>query len=312
MEKRNHKKLQEVLALLAAAHGAVRWKCWGKPLDVLVETVLSQNTSNANSSAGYRQLRRRFRTWNAVADAPVGEVEKCIRVSGLSRVKAPRIQKILRQIRDQQQIGHLSGWHPQVRLGVSGNTARPSQGASSVRDDAEMIDPHGLHAVAKTRSVTHKGSASAEDDVGHLLQSEAKMASQHTGETPASRSGDLSLEFLRDMAVEQADRYLQSFDGVGPKTAACVLMFSFNMPIFPVDTHIHRIAIRLGLVARGRSAEETQQLLTPLIPSADRYAMHILLVTHGRKTCRARSPRCEWCGLIDLCPHGKKVAGSRS
>jgi endonuclease-3 len=66
---------------------------------VLVETILSQNTSNANSAAGYRQLRRRFKSWNQVADAPVEEVERHIRVSGLSKQKAPRIQAILRQIR---------------------------------------------------------------------------------------------------------------------------------------------------------------------------------------------------------------------
>ena len=203
MNKRNHKKLQEVLILLSAAFGRPRWKCWGRALDVLVETILSQNTSNANSSAGYRQLRRRFRTWNAVADAPTGEVEECIRVSGLSRIKAPRIQKILRQIRDQR------------------------------------------------------------------------------------RHANPSLEILRDMDVEQADRYLQSFDGVGPKTAACVLLFSFHMPIFPVDTHIHRIAIRLGLVPAKASADDVQRLLTPMIAPGDRYAMHILLIAHGRKTCRA-------------------------
>jgi endonuclease-3 len=227
MNKRNHKKLQEVLILLSAAFGRPRWKCWGRALDVLVETILSQNTSNANSSAGYRQLRRRFRTWNAVADAPTGEVEECIRVSGLSRIKAPRIQKILRQIRDQR------------------------------------------------------------------------------------RHANPSLEILRDMDVEQADRYLQSFDGVGPKTAACVLLFSFHMPIFPVDTHIHRIAIRLGLVPAKASADDVQRLLTPMIAPGDRYAMHILLIAHGRKTCRAQSPKCEWCGLLDLCPYGKRVSGIR-
>jgi endonuclease-3 len=225
VNKRSHEKLQEVLTSLTAALGRRRWKCWGRALDVLVETVLSQNTSNANSSAGYRQLRRRFRTWNAVADAPTGEVEECIRISGLSRIKAPRIQKILRQIADQRR-----------------------------------------HA---------------------------------------------TLEFLRDLDVEQANQYLQSFDGVGPKTAACVLMFSFNMPIFPVDTHIHRIAIRLGLVPARSSAADVQRILTPMIAPGDRYAMHILLIAHGRKTCSARSPKCEWCGLFDLCPHGRRAASSR-
>ena len=208
-----------------------------------------------------------------MADAPTGEVEECIRVSGLSRIKAPRIQKILRQIRDPH-----SRWHPHVCLGVSSDAKRPlavkSSAISSGGDDA-----HGLSVVRQTAG---KGR---------------------------EQGKPLSLEFLRDVDVEQADRYLQSFDGVGPKTSACVLLFSFNMPIFPVDTHIHRIAIRLGLVPARSSADDVQRLLTPMIAPGDRYAMHILLIAYGRKTCHARSPKCEWCGLIDLCPHGKRVAG---
>src|SRR5262245_37901168 len=88
-----------ILNLLRKAYGPRPWKCWGKGVDVLVETILSQNTSNANSEAGYRQLRRRFRSWNQVAGAPVDEVERHIRVSGLSRQKAPRIQAILKAIK---------------------------------------------------------------------------------------------------------------------------------------------------------------------------------------------------------------------
>src|SRR2546421_1630688 len=93
------RRLKTVLRRLTGEYGPRAWKCWGKGVDVLVDTILSQNTSNANSDAGYRQLRRRFRSWNQVADAPVEEVERHIRVSGLSRIKAPRIQEILRQIR---------------------------------------------------------------------------------------------------------------------------------------------------------------------------------------------------------------------
>src|SRR5205809_5947105 len=91
--------MPKILRLLRRAYGRRRWKCWGDGVSVLVDTILSQNTSNANSDAGYRQLRRRFRSWTQVADAAVEEVERHIRVSGLSRIKAPRIQSILRQIR---------------------------------------------------------------------------------------------------------------------------------------------------------------------------------------------------------------------
>src|SRR5581483_5442437 len=91
--------MNRILALLQRAYGPRPWKCWGDAVSVLVETILSQNTSNANSEAGYRKLRRRFRSWNQVANAPVEEVERCIRISGLSRIKAPRIQSILRGIK---------------------------------------------------------------------------------------------------------------------------------------------------------------------------------------------------------------------
>lgn len=159
-------------------------------------------------------------TWNAVADAPTADVEKCIRISGLSRIKAPRIQTILRQVR-------------------------------------------------------------------------------------ATR-GRISLEFLKAMPPEDAYSYLRAFAGVGPKTASCVLLFSLGMPLFPVDTHVLRIARRLELANVRTDAEELQEMLTPLIPPADRYAMHILLITHGRRTCAARSLRCRHCQLLELCPTGKR------
>src|SRR5689334_13205871 len=91
--------MSQILRRLRRAYGRREWKCWGKGVDVLVDTILSQNTSAANSDAGYRQLRRRFKSWNQVASAAVEEVERHIRVSGLSRQKAPRIQQILRQIK---------------------------------------------------------------------------------------------------------------------------------------------------------------------------------------------------------------------
>src|SRR5947208_8680152 len=93
------RKMKSILRRLTREYGPRPWKCWGKGVDVLVDTILSQNTSDANSTAGFRQLRRRFRSWNQVADAPVDEVERHIRVSGLSKQKAPRIVAILRQIK---------------------------------------------------------------------------------------------------------------------------------------------------------------------------------------------------------------------
>ena len=186
---------------------------------MLVGTILSQNTSNKNSDAGYRQLRRRFRSWNQVAAAPVEEVERHIRVSGLSNQKAPRIQAILRQIK--------------------------------------------------------------------------------------SDRGKIDLQFLGDLDEQQAYEYLTKFKGVGPKTANCVLLFAFGHSVFPVDTHIHRIARRLGWIGPRTTAERAHDILKPLIAPKDRYEMHVLLIAHGRKTCKAINPRCEECVLLRQCPFGK-------
>lgn len=212
--------LKDVLRRLRRQHGRRRWTPDGSAVDVLVETVLSQNTSGANRRAGYERLTAKFETWDAVADASVTGIEKCIRVCGLSRTKAPRIRAILRGIRRQH--------------------------------------------------------------------------------------GRINLEFLRDLPPTEAYERLLTFDGVGPKTAYCVLMFSFGMPVFPVDTHIHRIAIRLGLLTPKTSADRAHDLLTPLIPPKSRYEMHLLLIAHGRGICRARNPRCEVCPLLSLCPFGSR------
>jgi endonuclease III len=213
-------RMKRILTLLTRAYGPRTWKCWGRGIDVLVDTILSQNTSNANSDAGYRRLRRRFRSWNQVASAPVEEVERCIRISGLSRIKAPRIQQILGQIKAEQ--------------------------------------------------------------------------------------GRMDLQMLGEMDEQAAYAYLTKFKGVGPKTAACTLLFAFAKAVFPVDTHIHRIARRLKLISAKTSAEQAQRILTKAIAPEDRYAMHVLLIEHGRKTCRAINPRCDGCVLLKLCPYGRQ------
>ena len=89
---------------------------------------------------------------------------------------------------------------------------------------------------------------------------------------------------------------------MGPKTAACVLLFSLGKPYFPVDTHVHRIALRLGLVPPGTDAVKTQLALQAAIAPADMYAVHMNLIRHGRTICDARRPKCDECVLARLCP----------
>jgi endonuclease-3 len=186
---------------------------------MLVATILSQNTNDSNSSAGFDSLRRHLSTWDAVADAPLGQVRRCIRVSGLARTKAPRIQAILRQIR--------------------------------------------------------------------------------------RRRGRIELDFLAGMDADEAFATLTAFKGVGPKTALCTLLFALGRPVFPVDTHIFRIARRLGVLAENVPPARAHEVLTPLIAPRDRYAMHVLLIAHGRAVCKARVPLCRQCRILHLCPHGQ-------
>jgi endonuclease-3 len=98
--------------------------------------------------------------------------------------------------------------------------------------------------------------------------------------------------------------FLTALPGVGAKTASCVLLFSLGMPVMPVDTHIHRIALRLGLLGPRVSADAAHPLLTAITPPDRMLEAHLLLIEHGRRTCKARRPRCEGCVLVDLCPYG--------
>jgi endonuclease-3 len=113
--------------------------------------------------------------------------------------------------------------------------------------------------------------------------------------------GKLSLEFLADLPVEEARRWLMSFKGVGPKTAAIVLLFSLGKPAFPVDTHVHRVTGRLGLRPEKMNADQAHDFLSGLFPPETYYAAHLNLIRLGREICHARHPECTRCPLNDLC-----------
>jgi endonuclease-3 len=114
--------------------------------------------------------------------------------------------------------------------------------------------------------------------------------------------GSPSLGHLKAMDDAEAVEYLTSFKGVGVKTAACVLCFALGRELIPVDTHVHRIAIRLGLVPERASAVLTHEILNEIVPPELRYELHVLLIGHGRTVCVARGPRCGVCVLSDRCP----------
>ena len=121
--------------------------------------------------------------------------------------------------------------------------------------------------------------------------------------------GAYEIEFLRDMPVDEARDWLTSLNGVGPKTAAIVLCFAFNMPAFPVDTHVHRLSKRLGFIPEKTSADKAHPMMEAIVPPDDYYAFHIHLIQHGRDTCNARNPQCERCPLTKHCIYYRENYG---
>lgn len=118
--------------------------------------------------------------------------------------------------------------------------------------------------------------------------------------------GELRLDFLKTLPVEEAKAWLTRIHGIGPKTAAIVLLFSFGMPAFPVDTHVHRVSRRLGLVPAKASPSLTQEVLEQLVPPHLYYPLHVNLITHGRRVCKAQRPLCPTCFLRHLCDDYQK------
>jgi endonuclease-3 len=214
-----NRRLRTITDRLRAAYGRPILRPHHAPIDELILTVLSQNTNDRNRDVAYERLRERFSGWSEVRDAEEDEVEEAIRPGGISRVKAGRIQRILRAI------------------------------------------------------------------------------------------GDDDLSWLEDAPLEEGRDYLCELPGVGRKTAACVLLFSYGRPDVPVDTHVYRVGSRLGLWREKASFDEAHEEVARLAgrdaTGQEAYEIHVVLIRHGRRTCHARNPRCEECPLLSLCPYGK-------
>jgi endonuclease-3 len=121
--------------------------------------------------------------------------------------------------------------------------------------------------------------------------------------------GDLNLDFLCDLPVEESAAWLDRFEGVGPKTTACVLLFSCQQPLLPVDVHVHRVSGRLGLIGKKVTADQAHTLLQALLPQDARsiYNFHKALLRHGQRVCVYERPRCNQCVVTDLCDYYKTV-----
>jgi endonuclease-3 len=216
-------KIRHIIEDLRARYGAPSPGPRSDPLDVLIETILSQSTTDINSRRAFESLKRRFPTWEQARRARAASIEAAIRSGGLARQKSKRIKAILNEIYE--------------------------------------------------------------------------------------RRGSLDLSFLCSAPIQEAVEFLSSLKGIGPKTIACTLLFACHRPLFPVDTHIFRIGQRLGLLPKKCSFEEAHRRMADLFPAERYYEIHINLIRHGRKICRAQNPLCEKCCLIEYCQFYEQQAG---
>jgi len=122
---------------------------------------------------------------------------------------------------------------------------------------------------------------------------------------PRDPRRELSLDWMCAAPVSESRDYLTALPGVGRKTAACVLLFSYGLRDVPVDTHVSRVGTRLGLLRKSAPFEELHDEMLALTPPGEELELHVNLLRHGRRTCHARSPACEECALARMCPSRK-------
>lgn len=115
--------------------------------------------------------------------------------------------------------------------------------------------------------------------------------------------GAYTLEPLRAMSVAEGTDFLRALPGIGPKTAAIVLCLALGKHAVPVDTHVHRVSLRLGMVPEGTTADKAHPLLAEALPEGRAFQFHVALLDHGRQTCFAQSPRCEGCPVRNMCSY---------
>jgi len=126
-------------------------------------------------------------------------------------------------------------------------------------------------------------------------------------------SGAFDLAWLAERDTADALAWLVSLPGVGPKTAACVLLFSLDRPVMPVDTHVGRVATRLGALPPRAGPLQALHEVTALVdPPARMLEAHLLLIDHGRDLCKALRPRCGMCPVRDLCDYGTAMKNAAS
>jgi endonuclease III len=172
-----------------------------------------------------------------------------------------------------------------------------------VEEVEDAIRPGGL-APTKSRRI--------QEILQAITDRPGPVGLQGAADVPGLRStgageGALSLDWLADASVADGQAYLTALPGVGRKTAACVLLFSFGLRDVPVDTHVGRVATRLALLRPGAGAKEQHDAMTALTPPGEELEFHLNLLRHGRHTCHAQRPACPECVLRRICPVGRQV-----
>lgn len=120
--------------------------------------------------------------------------------------------------------------------------------------------------------------------------------------------GEINLDFLEEMDVKAAREWLTEIEGIGLKTASIIMLFCYNKPAFPVDTHVHRVMRRLGLIDEKTDATKAHYLMEQIAPPNNYYADHLNIIRHGREVCKAQRPRCEQCFLRPYCNYYQKLS----
>lgn len=190
-----------------------------EPIDMLVATILSQNTNDQNSYKAYQNLRKRYPTWESAHKARRIYIEKEIKVAGLGLQKSTAIKNLLRELK--------------------------------------------------------------------------------------SKTGKLNLDEINDMTETDSIKYLTEFKGIGVKTASCVLLFSMDRNICPVDTHLHRTLNRIGIV-NAKTPDKTFFALNENFPPKIAHPFHTNLIRLGREICTPRSYSCSVCPVEKYCEFTEK------
>lgn len=221
MNKNQIKKIRNVNSQLIKYYGIPKRSIpLPDPLDLIIATILSQNTNDNNSFKAYKNLRSNFKNWDALAQANLASIEKQIKIAGLGKQKSQAIKNLL---------------------------------------------------------VT-------------LIQ----------------KYGETTLVHLSKMNNEEIFNELISFNGIGVKTASCVLLFSLDRNICPVDTHVHRIVNRTGILS-GKTPEKSFAKLNQNFPAGIAHQFHTNLIRLGREICRPNKPLCPHCPIKIKCKYPNKT-----